>query len=126
MRLVELDRHVLLNSLYGVLVMDYLGIYFPSLTGNAKWAGACLVLIVLAYFNARGIQVAGWLSVALLVAVMIPVTWLCAFRYFTCTTIPSCRSFRLVRLSAASSVKASRSPCGITPATSSFPAQPAK
>src|ERR1700728_3824280 len=72
----------LLNSLYGVLVMDYLGIYFPSLTGYAKWAGACLVLIVLAYLNARGIQVAGWLSVALLVAVMIPVTWLCAISLF--------------------------------------------
>src|ERR1700691_385069 len=72
----------LLNSLYGVLVMDYLGIYFPSLTGDAKWAGACVVLIVLAYLNARGIQVAGWLSVALLVAVMIPVTWLCAVSLF--------------------------------------------
>ncbi len=44
--------------------------------------GACLVLIVLAYLNARGIQVAGWLSVALLVAVMIPVTWLCAVSLF--------------------------------------------
>ena len=72
----------LLNSLYGVLVMDYLGIYFPTLTGYAKWAGACVVLIVLAYLNARGIQVAGWLSVALLVAVMIPVTWLCAASLF--------------------------------------------
>jgi amino acid transporter len=40
------------------------------------------VLIVLAYLNARGIQVAGWLSVALLVAVMIPVTWLCAVSLF--------------------------------------------
>ncbi|MGA7855819.1 MAG: APC family permease [Candidatus Acidiferrales bacterium] len=68
----------LLNSLYGVLVMDYLSIYFPSLTGYAKWAGACLVLILLAYLNARGIQVAGWLSVALLFAVLVPVSWLCA------------------------------------------------
>jgi amino acid transporter len=72
----------LLNSLYGVLVMDYLSLYIPSITGPTKWAGACLVLIVLAALNARGIQVAGWLSVALLVAVLIPVVWLCVIALF--------------------------------------------
>jgi amino acid transporter len=72
----------LLNSLYGVLVMDYLSIYIPSITGPTKWAGACLVLIILAALNARGIQVAGWLSVALLVAVLIPVVWLCVIALF--------------------------------------------
>jgi amino acid transporter len=72
----------LLNSLYGVLVMDYLSIYVPSITGPTKWAGACLVLIILAALNARGIQVAGWLSVALLVAALIPVVWLCVISLF--------------------------------------------
>jgi amino acid transporter len=72
----------LLNSLYGVLVMDYLSIYFPSINGYTKWAGACLVLILLAALNARGIQIAGWLSVALLIAVLIPVTWLCVVSLF--------------------------------------------
>ncbi|MGA8038428.1 MAG: APC family permease [Candidatus Acidiferrales bacterium] len=72
----------LLNSLYGVLVMDYLSIYLPWITGTVKWEGACLVLIILALLNARGIQVAGWLSVALLVAVMIPVAWLCLVSLF--------------------------------------------
>ncbi len=72
----------LLNSLYGVLVMDYLAIYFPQITGNVKWAGACAVLLILAALNARGIQIAGWLSVALLVAVLIPVAWLCAVSLF--------------------------------------------
>src|SRR5579862_1972904 len=67
----------LLNSLYGVLVMDYLGHYLPWLTGNAKWAGACAVLCTFAYLNIRGIQVSGWLSVAMLVAVLIPALWLC-------------------------------------------------
>jgi amino acid transporter len=66
----------LLNSLYGVLLMDYLSIYFPWLTGNVKWAGASLALCFLAFLNARGIQIAGWLSVALLVAILIPVAWL--------------------------------------------------
>src|SRR5580692_10114248 len=72
----------LLNSLYGVLVMDYLSIYIPSITGYTKWAGACVVLILLAALNARGIQIAGWLSIALLVAVLIPVTWLCVVSLF--------------------------------------------
>jgi amino acid transporter len=72
----------LLNSLYGVLLMDYLSIYFSWLTGNVKWAGACLALCLLAYLNARGIQIAGWLSVALLVAVLIPVAWLCIVAVF--------------------------------------------
>jgi amino acid transporter len=67
----------LLNSLYGVLLMDYLGDYIPGLNGYWKWAGASLMLCLLAYLNARGIQVAGWLSVALLFAVLIPVAWLC-------------------------------------------------
>ncbi len=72
----------LLNSLYGVLVMDYLSEYLPWITGNVKWAGACLVLCLLAYLNARGIQIAGWFSVALLVAVFIPVAWLCVVSLF--------------------------------------------
>ena len=50
----------LLNSLYGVLFMDYLKDYIP-ITPNEKWVGASLVLILIAAMNARGIQVAGWL-----------------------------------------------------------------
>jgi amino acid transporter len=68
----------LLNSLYGVLLMDYLADYFPWISGNVKWAGACAALCGLAYLNARGIQVAGRLSVALSAAILIPVAWLCA------------------------------------------------
>jgi len=67
----------LLNSLYGVLLMDYLSDYFPWIRGDIKWAGACLALCILSYLNVRGIQIAGRLSVALLIAVLIPVTWLC-------------------------------------------------
>lgn len=72
----------LLNSLYGVLLMDYLADYFPWISGYTKWAGACLALCLLSYLNARGIQVAGWISVALLIAVLIPVVWLCAVSIF--------------------------------------------
>ena len=73
----------LLNSLYGVLVMDYLVHYVPWLTGNTKWLGACVVLSVLSYLNMRGIQVSGWLSVAMLVAVLLPVIWLCVASVFS-------------------------------------------
>jgi amino acid transporter len=72
----------LLNSLYGVLLMDYLADYLPWLTGYTKWVGACLALCLLSYLNVRGIQVAGWFSVALLVAVLIPVAWLCLVSLF--------------------------------------------
>jgi amino acid transporter len=72
----------LLNSVYGVLLMDYLANYIPGLTGVWKWTGACLALCFFAYMNARGIQVAGWLAILLQVAVLIPVAWMCAVALF--------------------------------------------
>ena len=67
----------LLNSLYGILVMDYLVHYLPNLGGNAKWAGACAVLAFFVGLNIRGIQVSGWIATAMLVAVLVPVAGLC-------------------------------------------------
>ncbi len=67
----------LLNSVYGVLLMDYVHDYVPALTGGWKWAGAALVLCLLSYLNARGIQVAGGLALLLQLAILIPVAWLC-------------------------------------------------
>ena len=72
----------LLNSLYGVLLMDYLHDYLPWLTGNLEWLGASLVLCLLAYLNARGIKIAGGLAVVLQFAVLIPVAWLCLVALF--------------------------------------------
>lgn len=72
----------LLNSVYGVLLMDYLHDYIPGLTGKWEWAGAALVLCLLGYMNVRGVQVAGGLAVALQVAVLIPVAWLCIAALF--------------------------------------------
>ena len=104
----------LLNSLYGVLVMDYLVHYFPGLRGNAKWAGACLVLCLLSYLNIRGIQVSGWLSVAMLVAILIPVVWLCAAG----TTTHCCLGLLRANHSVQSSAWGSLSPCGTMQVTS--------
>src|SRR5947208_16545766 len=53
----------LLNSVYGVLLMDYLHDYIPGLTGEWKWAGAALALCLLGYLNIRGVQVAGWFAI---------------------------------------------------------------
>jgi amino acid transporter len=72
----------LLNSVYGVLVMDYLGAYIPGLRGRWHWLGACLVLVFLAWLNARGIQIAGWFAVALQFLIIIPVAWLCLVSLF--------------------------------------------
>ena len=78
----------LLNSLYGVLLMDYLANYVPGLTGYWKWAGASLVLCFFSYLNARGIQVAGWTAIILQVAVLIAVAWLCIIGLFHWHTNP--------------------------------------
>src|SRR5262249_38475647 len=47
------------------------------LGANAKWAGACAVLAFFVGLNIRGIQVSGWISTAMLVAVLVPVAGLC-------------------------------------------------
>jgi|SRR5579875_347645 len=72
----------LLNSAYGVMLMDYVADYLPWLSGNKKWLGACAILIALALVNLRGIKVAGWLAVVLQTAVFIPVIWLCVLALF--------------------------------------------
>jgi amino acid transporter len=66
----------LLNTIYGVLLMDYVANYVP-MSAPVKWAGAAAVLIFFAYLNIRGIKVAGWVGTALQAAILIPVVWLC-------------------------------------------------
>ncbi len=66
----------LLNTTYGVLLMDYIANYLPMTRGE-KWAGAAAVLILFAWLNLRGIKVAGWVGTALQAAILIPVAWLC-------------------------------------------------
>jgi amino acid transporter len=72
----------LLNSSYGVLFVDYLKGYIPELTPLERWLVASAFLCLLAYANIRGIRIAGWLAVALQVAVLIPVAWLCVAALF--------------------------------------------
>ena len=67
----------LLNSVYGVMLMDYLHEYIPGITGPWKWLGAALTLCFFAFLNIRGIKIAGWLAIALQFVIFIPVAWLC-------------------------------------------------
>lgn len=88
----------LLNSLYGVLFVDYAGPYVarslaPLLSGFVspevlgwtplwRWLGACAFLWLFAYANIRGIQVVGWIATVLQVIVFVPVLWLCLAALF--------------------------------------------
>jgi amino acid transporter len=72
----------LLNSVYGVLLMDYLHDYIPGLTGEWKWAGAAFALCLFGYLNIRGIQIAGGLAIVLQFAILLPVAWLCIASLF--------------------------------------------
>jgi len=121
--LVELDRHIPAQQPLRRAGDGLPQRISPWITGNIKWAGACLVLCLLAYLKRARIQIAGWLSVALLVAVFIPVAWLCLVSLFHLALQPHA-PFGPARSAVGrrSSEEAWPSPCGITPDTSSFPA----
>jgi len=72
----------LLNSVYGVLFVDYVSPYVPGLTGVWRWAAAAAFLCLLGYANIRGIRVASWLAVVLQAAILVPVVWLCVAALF--------------------------------------------
>src|SRR6201984_2251738 len=50
----------LLNSLYGVLLMDYLSSYFPWITGNVKWLRAGLAVCAVPFLQPRGLHGGRW------------------------------------------------------------------
>jgi amino acid transporter len=67
----------LLNSMYGVLFVDYVSPYVPGLTGLWKWACTAAFLCLLAYANIRGIRASGRLAITLQIIVLAPVVWFC-------------------------------------------------
>jgi amino acid transporter len=66
----------LLNTVYGVMLMDYIANYIP-MNRVETWAGASLVLALFAWLNVRGIRVAGWVGTGLQLLILGPVVWLC-------------------------------------------------
>jgi len=67
----------LLASAYAVLFADYLGFYFPGLTGWKHTLLAIALIWAIAYVNLRGIQLVGVVATVLEIAVLIPVLVLC-------------------------------------------------
>jgi amino acid transporter len=63
----------LLGSVYAVLFADYLGFYFPQLTGRNHYLVAAALIAVITYINVRGIQMVGRISTLLEIFVLLPI-----------------------------------------------------
>ena len=63
----------LLGSVYAVLFADYLGFYFPQLTGRNHYFVAAALIAAVTYINVRGIQMVGRISTLLEIFVLVPI-----------------------------------------------------
>lgn len=63
----------LLGSAYAVLFADYLGFYFPQLTGRNHYLVAATLIAVITYINVRGIQMVGRIATLLEIFVLLPI-----------------------------------------------------
>jgi len=68
----------LLGGAYAVLFTDYLGFYFPQLTGWKHYAVSVTMIALIAYINVRGIELVGKFATALELSILLPVLVLCA------------------------------------------------
>ncbi len=67
-----------LGSVYAVLFADYLGFYFPQLTGRKHYLVAVAMLAVITYINVRGIDMVGKFATALSIFILVPTLVVCA------------------------------------------------
>lgn len=72
----------LLGGAYAVLFTDYLGFYFPQLTGWKHYLMSVAVVIVVTCINLRGIEMVGKFSTALGIFILLPVAVLCVIGLF--------------------------------------------
>lgn len=63
----------LLGSAYAVLFADYLGFYFPQLSGRNHYFVAAALIALVTYVNVRGIQMVGRISTLLEIFVLLPI-----------------------------------------------------
>ena len=63
----------LLGSAYAVLFTDYLGFYFPQITGWKHYLVSITLVAVITWINIRGIQMVGRVSTALEIFVLAPI-----------------------------------------------------
>jgi amino acid transporter len=62
-----------LSGAYAVLTVDYLSFYLPWLVGWKHYTAAALIVAIVAWINVRGIRMAGAVSTALGIAVLLAV-----------------------------------------------------
>jgi amino acid transporter len=67
----------LLGALYAVLFTDYVGFYFPYLTGWKHFCVSVLVIALITYINIRGIRVVGDVATTLEIAILAVVLLMC-------------------------------------------------
>lgn len=63
----------LLGSVYAVQFSDYLGFYFPELTGWRHYVVSLAMIAVITYINVRGIQMVGKFATVLELFILLPV-----------------------------------------------------
>ena len=63
----------LLGSAYAVLFTDYLGFYFPQITGWKHYLVSIALVAVITWINIRGIQMVGRVATALEIFVLVPI-----------------------------------------------------
>ena len=68
----------LLGSVYAVLFADYLGFYFPQLTGWKHYLVALAMVAVITYINVRGIDMVGKFATVLGIFILLPTLVVCA------------------------------------------------
>jgi amino acid transporter len=68
----------LLGGVYAVQFSDYLGFYFPQLTGWRHYIVSLAVVTLITYINVRGIQMVGKLATVLEIFILLPVLALVA------------------------------------------------
>jgi amino acid transporter len=66
-----------LGGVYAVLFSDYLGFYFPQITGGKHYLASLGLIALIAYINVRGIQMVGVVATVLEVLILLPVVLLC-------------------------------------------------
>src|SRR6202163_1440443 len=68
----------LLGSAYAVLFTDYLGFYFPQITGWKHYLVSVALVAVIAYINVRGIKMVGRVSTVLEIFIFLPIVTMTA------------------------------------------------
>ena len=67
----------MLGGVYAVLFSDYLGFYFPQITGWKHYLASLGLIALIAYINVRGIRMVGVVATVLEVLILLPVVLLC-------------------------------------------------